>query len=105
MAKSGGSYDVIIAGAGGGAAALALALSRYPLRVLLVDSDRDTQLVVSALLKTAGYEVLLASSAEAAFDVLRVSPVDLVMLEWSLPPLRYPPPLWPEPFCPSILSC
>lgn len=53
--------------------------------VLLVDSDRDTQMVVSALLKTAGYEVLLAGSAEAAFDVLRVSPVDLVMLEWSLP--------------------
>lgn len=53
--------------------------------ILLVDSDRDTQAVVSALLKTAGYEVLLASSAEAAFDVLRVSSVDLVMLEWSLP--------------------
>lgn len=53
--------------------------------VLLVDSDRDTQAVVGALLKSAGYEVLLSSSAEAAFDVLRTARVDLVMLEWSLP--------------------
>lgn len=53
--------------------------------VMLVDSDRDTQAVVSALLKSAGYEVLLASSAEAAFEALRVSRADLVMLEWSLP--------------------
>ncbi len=53
--------------------------------VMLVDSDRDTQAVVSALLKTAGYEVLLASSAEAAFESLRGARVDLVVLEWSLP--------------------
>jgi CheY-like chemotaxis protein len=53
--------------------------------ILVVDSDRDTQAVVSALLTSAGYEVLLAGSAEAAFDVLRVSAVDLVMVEWTLP--------------------
>lgn len=53
--------------------------------ILVVDSDRDTQAVVGALLRAAGYEVLLASSAEAAFDVLRVSSVDLVMVEWTLP--------------------
>lgn len=53
--------------------------------ILVVDSDRDTQAVVSALLEASGYQVLLAGSAEAAFDVLRVSNVELVMVEWSLP--------------------
>ena len=53
--------------------------------ILFVDSDRDMQAVVSALLKSAGYEVLCADSAEAAFDVLRITRIDLIMLEWSLP--------------------
>lgn len=53
--------------------------------ILFVDSDREMQMVVSALLKSAGYEVLCADSAEAAFDVLRITRVDLIMLEWSLP--------------------
>jgi two-component system, OmpR family, phosphate regulon response regulator PhoB len=54
-------------------------------RVLLIDDDRDTRLVVKQLLESSGYEVLVVDSAEQAFDSLRTTLVNLIMLEWNLP--------------------
>ena len=54
-------------------------------RVLVVDDERETQRVLSALLSTAGYASTLASSAEVAFERLRDLPIDLVVLDWVLP--------------------
>jgi two-component system phosphate regulon response regulator PhoB len=54
-------------------------------RVLVVDDDRETQRVLSALLDSAGYATSVVSSAEEAFDRLRDMPIDLVVLDWMLP--------------------
>ena len=54
-------------------------------RVLVVDDDRETQRVLSALLDMAGYATSVVPSAEAAFDRLRDMPIDLVVLDWMLP--------------------
>jgi CheY-like chemotaxis protein len=55
------------------------------MRVLLVDGDRETRLVVEKLLQSSGYSVSAADSAEQALELLQKSPVRLVMLEWNLP--------------------
>jgi two-component system, OmpR family, phosphate regulon response regulator PhoB len=54
-------------------------------RVLLIDDDRDTRLVVKQLLESAGYEVVVVDRAEQAFDSLRTTRINLIMLEWNLP--------------------
>jgi DNA-binding response OmpR family regulator len=53
--------------------------------VLLVDDDEDTRQVVAALLTAEGYQASTVATAEAAFDALRQSPVDLVVVDYDLP--------------------
>lgn len=53
--------------------------------VLVVDDDRETQKVLRALLESSGYRARGVPSAEAAFEALRESSYDLVLLDWSLP--------------------
>ena len=55
------------------------------IRVLIVDDDRETQRVLSALLETAGHATSAVASAEEAIDRLREMPIDLVVLDWMLP--------------------
>jgi two-component system, OmpR family, phosphate regulon response regulator PhoB len=52
---------------------------------LVVDDDPDVRNVVSAVLSRSGFAVSLAASAEEAFDELRESKVDLLVLDWNLP--------------------
>jgi two-component system phosphate regulon response regulator PhoB len=54
-------------------------------RVLVVDDDKETQRVLSALLAAAGYATSVVSSAEDAFERIRDMPIDLVVLDWMLP--------------------
>ena len=54
-------------------------------RILVVDDDRDTQRMLRELLESAGYAASIVASAEEAFDRLRDMPIDLVVLDWSLP--------------------
>lgn len=54
-------------------------------RVLVVDDDADLQHVVSAMLRSSGFEVSAVSSAEEAFDHIRMAAVDLLILDWGLP--------------------
>jgi len=54
-------------------------------RVLVVDDDRETQRVLSALLEGAGYATTVAGSAEEAVERLRELPIELVVLDWNLP--------------------
>jgi two-component system phosphate regulon response regulator PhoB len=54
-------------------------------RILVIDDDRETQRVLSALLDGAGYATSVVPSAEQAFDRLRDMPIDLVILDWMLP--------------------
>ena len=58
--------------------------------VLVIDSDEETQMVVRELLQSSGYATSAVSSAEAAFDALRRTPVDLVLVEWTLPGMNGP---------------
>jgi two-component system phosphate regulon response regulator PhoB len=53
--------------------------------VLIVDDDVDLQNVVGAMLKAAGFHTEAVSSAEEAFDSLRSSRPDLMVLDWNLP--------------------
>lgn len=53
--------------------------------VLIVDDDADLQNVVCAMLKSAGFRTSAVSSAEEAFDLLRESRPDLMVLDWTLP--------------------
>lgn len=53
--------------------------------VLIVDDDDDLKLVVSSVLRAAGFAVRAVSSAEEALDHLRSHPVDLLVLDWHLP--------------------
>jgi two-component system phosphate regulon response regulator PhoB len=55
------------------------------LRVLIIDDDRETQRMLSALLSAAGFAPSVVGTAEAAFERLRDIPMDLVLLDWMLP--------------------
>jgi two-component system phosphate regulon response regulator PhoB len=54
-------------------------------RVMIVDDDVETREVTMCLLQASGYQVTCVPSAELAFDSLRETSVDLILLEWALP--------------------
>lgn len=56
-----------------------------PLRVLVVDDDRDSVLTLSVLLSEEGYEVKNAYSSSAMWDALRGFEPDVVLLDITLP--------------------
>jgi CheY-like chemotaxis protein len=53
--------------------------------VLIVDDDEDLREVVSAMLEAVGLVVDSVGSAEDALVYAREKPVDLMVLDWSLP--------------------
>lgn len=53
--------------------------------VMIIDDDVETREVIKSLLEQAGYTVTCVSSAELAFDSLRDTNADLILLEWALP--------------------
>lgn len=63
-----------------------MTLSAKPERplILCIDDDPVALRVRKLLLDSAGYEVLLASSAEAGFDILREHAIDLVIADQYL---------------------
>ena len=55
-------------------------------RVLCVDDDPGTQLVLGGIIEDAGWQPESASSASAARDVLAANPdIPVVLLDWNLP--------------------
>jgi DNA-binding response OmpR family regulator len=55
------------------------------LRILVVDDDKNTRMLLSAVLGNAGYEVSLASNGLEALEVLDKEHVDLVVLDIMMP--------------------
>ena len=53
--------------------------------VLIVDDDEDLREVVGAMLEAVGLAVDTVGSAEDALDYARERPIDLMVLDWSLP--------------------
>jgi len=54
-------------------------------RVLIVDDDTALQTIVGTMLEASGISAVRAGSAEEAWNLMAVSPVDLLVLDWSLP--------------------
>lgn len=56
-----------------------------PARVLIIDDDRMSQMLLQRNLKQAGYETATASDGISGLELLRTSPFDLVLLDFVLP--------------------
>lgn len=54
-------------------------------RVLVVDDDPDVRDVIRCMLRARGFRVSVVGSAEEAYEIVRRSDVDLVVLDWNLP--------------------
>jgi CheY-like chemotaxis protein len=57
----------------------------HPSLILLVDDNRDGIIARSAVLRSLGYEVLSAGSAEEALEMLGLHPVDLLVTDFRMP--------------------
>jgi CheY-like chemotaxis protein len=62
-------------------------MEALPPRVLLVDDDNSIRASLYALLESAGYEVLAASSGPAGLTIFRQSirPIDLLVTDYNMP--------------------
>ena len=58
-----------------------------PKRVLLVEDNADNRFIYSAMLRHAGYEVILASNGHEGLDFGRTRAPHLVLMDISLPGL------------------
>lgn len=56
-------------------------------RILIADDDADVRSVLTRHLIGAGYEVLEAADGRRCLEVLRTTPVDLVILDIYMPEL------------------
>jgi DNA-binding response OmpR family regulator len=56
-------------------------------RILLIEDDPNTQALYSEVLKSAGFEVTIASDGEEGLKVARLGGYDLVLLDIMLPKL------------------
>jgi two-component system phosphate regulon response regulator PhoB len=54
-------------------------------RVLVVDDDSAQQTIVGTMLQASGICALSVGSAEEALQALKGDPIDLLVLDWSLP--------------------
>ena len=53
--------------------------------ILIIDDDSNNQRILSYTLRKAGYTVLIASNGQSGLDILHKSPVDLAILDLSMP--------------------
>lgn len=59
-------------------------------KVLVVDDSKLQLRIVTAMLERWGFEVLAAESGEAALEICRRSPPDLVLSDWMMPGMNGP---------------
>ena len=55
------------------------------MRVLAVDDDPMTLMIVSGVVEAAGYECLTANDGDMAWDLLRSSGAEVVISDWRMP--------------------
>jgi DNA-binding response OmpR family regulator len=55
------------------------------IRILVVDDDKNTRLLLTAVLEAAGYTVITAENGEAALEVMDRAHIDLVVLDVMMP--------------------
>lgn len=56
-----------------------------PLRILVVDDERDTLDLIDLTLQTAGYDIHLANGGEESLQMIRNGDFDLVLLDIMMP--------------------
>lgn len=74
----------------GGTAAMGLALTqptRAERRILVAENELGNRQLIEQVLALAGYAALTATNGAQALDLLRATPVDLVLLDLSMPVL------------------
>lgn len=54
-------------------------------RILIIDDDQDLSLITQDMLEDYGYQVFLAQSGEEAFERLKKTAFDLIILDINLP--------------------
>lgn len=57
----------------------------HPALILLVDDNRNGTIARSAVLRSLGYEVVTAGSAEEALGLVGLHPVDLLVTDFRMP--------------------
>ena len=55
------------------------------LHILLVEDDAEQAILYAGVLRTAGYEVVSADSAEKAVELLAAEEFHLALIDWDLP--------------------
>lgn len=63
-------------------------LYNAPAKVLVVDDEQDILVVLSYLLKKAGYDVVTADTGKKALDAVEEGGVELVLLDYMLPDIN-----------------
>jgi diguanylate cyclase (GGDEF)-like protein len=64
---------------------LPLPSAAAPLKVLIVEDDKDTQVLMGHVVKGMGYDVSAASSGREALQLVRALPPDIVLLDIMMP--------------------
>lgn len=59
--------------------------ARHRLRLLIADDDRDTTLMLAALLREEGHEVHVALRGDEVLDVVRLFRPDAIILDVNMP--------------------
>jgi CheY-like chemotaxis protein len=59
-------------------------------RILVVDDDPDTQIIIPAALTHAGYELRVAEDGLAALAAIRSEIPDIIILDFAMPNLSGP---------------
>jgi DNA-binding response OmpR family regulator len=54
-------------------------------RILVIDDDADTRMMLEQILKAAGHEVILAADGREGVERYRTSPADLVITDLYMP--------------------
>jgi DNA-binding response OmpR family regulator len=54
-------------------------------RILVIDDESDTRAMLEQILKSAGYEVILAADGREGVERYRTSPADLVITDLYMP--------------------
>jgi len=54
-------------------------------QILLVDDDKNTRIVLTKFLSTAGYRILEVKDAKEAMKLVDIGPIDLVMTDLKMP--------------------
>ncbi len=54
-------------------------------RVLVIDDEEDYRLIISDVLRGAGYEVSLAKDGEEGLALARAQPPAIILVDWMMP--------------------